>query len=1252
MIPSFLAQAFRRHSLQQVNASRRAGDTAARSSFRGFGGRRRELLGLSGILIGLCGLVGWVAAETVTSPAGSPGSASAAAPVAAARQDQDQEPPKIQGHWGEDTIGFRWTEQDSVDGRWQQTVVGPFLSTSIPIEGRPIAKGRVIRVDGGEDIVCYDTLSGLLEGWWRGDDLVRFAPARYGLIQHPSVSGPVVWSREPQADERPSSYQHRSMWQRGEQIVLVGDWNGVRIHESPRAWRLGDGDAGAEDDAATRGAALLRDVRLDAHDQALIWNPSLPLAPGNEWHLQGEWLIGEWRQGERSGGMAVRGRTSDSHQAIDLESLRRSAEAGCWTVPPCEESAEMQLVCWNANDIEMADWRAALGDVPWADWSALAEPSERLWRESFVTRGSQGEDRRGIRMDTIELPFDNSYQALLFLSGIDFLDERTAAICTVHGDVWLVSGLDETLNEVRWNRYATGLFQPLGLKVVDGQVYVLGRDQITRLVDRNSDGEADEYQCFNNQAPTSLGGHDYAACLEVDAAGRFLSVRGNTGVERFAADGSNYELIATGLRNPNGLGVSPSGMITTSPQEGEWTPASSIIVVKEGGHYGYQGPRVNETRPLGYDPPLIWLPRLLDNSCGGQAWLPGSGWDGLNGAMVHLSFGRCWPLLVFPQEVAGQWQGAAVRLPFECESGICRGRAQPGSGHLYLAGLKGWASSSVMDGCLHRLVRTGERLTYPTDVEAVANGVIVRFDTPLDRDTAQDRGRWSAQTWNYRYSQEYGSADYRPSRPAQPGHDELPIRSVTLGEDGRSAFVEMPGIAPVMQLAISYDIESTSGDRLNDTLYQTLHRLPDEQGVPGPHAQDLAQTRDLEQLEPGLILSLRQAAISGEQLRDYRVNRRVALSRFDERVSPWIESRALEAVFEGWWVAAQRETVSLVALGGGDIEVKLGEQWLEPLLVEPGRVEFPPVVLEKGLNELRVAWTSLAEEPERFELLMAYGTDGAVTTIAAERLRHDPLDSRLTQANDLRAARVDFVDHQCHRCHAIPEGVAVATTRMPELDFGAPDLRGIANRVHESWLQAWILDPHQGVGRGVMPALLDPHEAADQQTAADLVAFLTSLPRSDAQGDSLAEPRIVEDRPIEEWVEEGRALVEVIGCVACHVTKRDDDRSRISWEQVGRKFTAAGLIESPWRIPPAAFVDSHADLRIVGRRVLCVGRLPRSLSAESSGATGVARRGRAARETGVWRIRLRDLSCRECRSAAGDRNASVGRHAGRMLGGP
>jgi hypothetical protein len=58
----------------------------------------------------------------------------------------------------------------------------------------------------------------------------------------------------------------------------------------------------------------------------------------------------------------------------------------------------------------------------------------------------------------------------------------------------------------------------LGLVVQQDQVLVLGSDQITRLHDRNGDGEADFYECVTNGYPTT-GGHDFCTSLQQDGRG-------------------------------------------------------------------------------------------------------------------------------------------------------------------------------------------------------------------------------------------------------------------------------------------------------------------------------------------------------------------------------------------------------------------------------------------------------------------------------------------------------------------------------------------------------------------------------------------------------------------------------------------------------------------------------------------------------------------------------------------------------------
>ena len=144
------------------------------------------------------------------------------------------------------------------------------------------------------------------------------------------------------------------------------------------------------------------------------------------------------------------------------------------------------------------EWAKSVGETE--DLSRLLEPGPARWFPELKTVGQRGLDTDVLAVDTLTVPYDNPWKALMFFAGVDFTPDGAAYVCTIHGDVWRVTGIDDKLRELRWKRFATGLFQPLGLKVRDGQVFVLGRDQITRLHDLNGDGEADFYENFCNSS--------------------------------------------------------------------------------------------------------------------------------------------------------------------------------------------------------------------------------------------------------------------------------------------------------------------------------------------------------------------------------------------------------------------------------------------------------------------------------------------------------------------------------------------------------------------------------------------------------------------------------------------------------------------------------------------------------------------------------------------------------------------------------
>ena len=439
------------------------------------------------------------------------------------------------------------------------------------------------------------------------------------------------------------------------------------------------------------------------------------------------------------------------------------------------------------------------------------------WPQVLTTTGTAGAGRP-YAVDTIAPPFDNPWGALMFFGGHDFFRNGDAAICTMQGDVWRVSGLDADLKNVRWRRIAAGLNQALGLVVAGDVVSVLCGDQLTRLDDTNGDGEADFYACVTNRYEPS-GGHNFKCGLDRDDEGNFFTAS-HQGLLRISPDGKTVEVLAVGFRNPDGLCLLPDGTLTVPVSEGEWAPASAICAVR-------QKPGEPPAKPVpnfrGTPPalPLVYLPRGLDNSSGGQTSVSSDRWGPLGGQVLHFSFGQGTHFLVLRDEVAGQPQGAVVPLVGDFRSGVHRGRFSPADGQLYVSGMNGWHVYGIEDGCFQRVRYVGGTVQQPVGFRAHRNGVLLRFSAPLDRATAGDAASHFAQCWNYRYGPSYGSPELSPSHYGTAGHDPLPIASATVLGDGRSLFLELPDLQPVNQLHLHV---ATGGSETRD-VFATVHAL-------------------------------------------------------------------------------------------------------------------------------------------------------------------------------------------------------------------------------------------------------------------------------------------------------------------------------------------------------------------------------------------------------------------------------------------
>ncbi|HEV8605761.1 MAG TPA: DUF6797 domain-containing protein [Tepidisphaeraceae bacterium] len=502
-----------------------------------------------------------------------------------------------------------------------------------------------------------------------------------------------------------------------------------------------------------------------------------------------------------------------------------------------------KLVIWNGRQEEVGGFEKLFGSA--------ARPQELLglcgggparWGVDVTSAGVRGVDDQAYVLDTLNLPVSNPWQTSMRLAAMDFFADGRAAVSTLGGEVWIVAGIDEKLTKLHWRRFATGLYQAVGLKIVEGQIYVLGRDQITRLHDLNGDGEADFYENFNNAGIVSERQDECNLGMETDGEGNFYFSKAGAGVtpDRLHAhtgtmlkvpkNGEGIEVIATGLRSSNGLAIGPNGEMVCGDNEGTWSPASRINLIRRGGFYGQMETSHRTPAPKDFDQPMVWLPRAFDTSPAGLVWA-GKDWGPLSGHLLGMSYGQSALYHVMSEEVEGVVQGAVFKLPLKFASGAMRGRFSPVDGQLYVCGLKGWQTNAGNDGSLQRVRFTGKGVVMPVEFHAAKNGVFITFSEALDLKSAGDAQNWGVERWNYKWQNKYGSPELSLIDPKKPKHDEVGVEGVKISGDGRRVWIKCEDLKPVMQMKIQYKVRDGRGRDLRGEIYNTVHRLGVERGI-------------------------------------------------------------------------------------------------------------------------------------------------------------------------------------------------------------------------------------------------------------------------------------------------------------------------------------------------------------------------------------------------------------------------------------
>ncbi|CAN5440864.1 hypothetical protein BH23VER1_BH23VER1_22090 [soil metagenome] len=487
----------------------------------------------------------------------------------------------------------------------------------------------------------------------------------------------------------------------------------------------------------------------------------------------------------------------------------------------------------------------ALARAPDIDLATLTAGGSPRWETGapITTTATTTHDEAPWAVDDFPVPdlASNPWHSWMRLGGFDFDpdDPNKAAVCTWMGDVWTVEGIAAAPpSTLTWRRIASGLFQPLGLKFRDGNLFVTCRDQLAELRDLNGDGEIDHIRTFNNDHQVTEHFHEFAMGLQSDADGNFYYAKSarhaleaviphHGTLLKVSADGSETTILATGFRAANGVCLNPDGSFIVTDQEGHWNPKNRINYVNPGGFYGnmFGYHDVDDPSDEAMEKPLCWITNSFDRSPSELLWVPAdAAWGALNGSLLNLSYGY-GKVYVVPHEIVPapdgrpQAQGGMCALPIpDFPTGIMRGRFSPADGQLYTCGLFAWGGARHQPGGFYRLRHTGGApQNLPVGIEARSASLSLTFTDPLDPNINTDPPAFEIRAWDLDRSRNYGSKHLN-ERP-------LTIAAATLSDDRHTVTLAIPDLAPSRGLALRYRLTSANGTPVENEIHHTVHHL-------------------------------------------------------------------------------------------------------------------------------------------------------------------------------------------------------------------------------------------------------------------------------------------------------------------------------------------------------------------------------------------------------------------------------------------
>jgi hypothetical protein len=464
--------------------------------------------------------------------------------------------------------------------------------------------------------------------------------------------------------------------------------------------------------------------------------------------------------------------------------------------------------------------------------------------------GTEEREREYYPLVNIPIPKELTIEAGAFCH----LPDGRVAVGTRHGEIYLISGVDQPRPNPRYELFATGLDEIFGLAYKDNAFYVTHSAEVTRVSASKPSGKADRFETISDTWGYA-NYHEYAFGSKFDKAGNMYVALGLSNsynsyalfrgfVLQVKPDGKT-QAIASGLRSPGGIGYNEHDALFYIESQGPWNCSCSLKAITPGSFQGHpasfnwykyapemgsepeqpktgtriitEKERVKQLTPYAVIFPYIRMGRSITGFEVNRT-------KGKFGPFDDQLFLGDYTLSIImratTEQINGVWQGACYPFREGLSTGILNVTFTP-EGKLLSGGTnRGWPVRGIKPFALERLDWSGKVPFEIQRVNVTPTGFKITLTKPVDKNIATNPQVYQLTTFTHPYHGAYGGPEIEQTTPV--------VKSVNVSDDGLVVTLQLAemlrGHVYTFDLAQLRDHQQTA--LLHRHAYYTLNEIP------------------------------------------------------------------------------------------------------------------------------------------------------------------------------------------------------------------------------------------------------------------------------------------------------------------------------------------------------------------------------------------------------------------------------------------